>query len=91
MSGLSFFPIFPALLPLSWEAARYDHNVVDWAVKQQFNQSINYRNDPKFSDRQTWANSVVLEEQSDQGLYFLPFCLHRLDSLLYGRATLFKF
>ena len=25
--------------------------------------------------------------QSDQGLHCLPFCLHRLDSLLYGRAT----
>ena len=33
-----------------------------------------YRNDPKF------------EEQSDQGLHCLPFHLHRLDSLLYGRA-----
>ena len=30
---------------------------------------------------------LVLEEQSDQGLHCLPFCLHRLDSLLYGRAT----
>ena len=30
---------------------------------------------------------LLLEEQSDQGLHRLPFCLHRLDSLLYGRAT----
>ena len=30
---------------------------------------------------------LLLEEQSDQGLHCLPFCLHRLDSLLYGRAT----
>ena len=29
----------------------------------------------------------ILEEQSDQGLHCLPFRLHRLDSLLYGRAT----
>ena len=29
--------------------------------------------------------------QSDQGLHCLPFRLHRLDSLLYGRATKFKF
>ena len=28
-----------------------------------------------------------LEEQSDQGLQCLPFRLHPLDSLLYGRAT----
>ena len=27
---------------------------------------------------------------SDQGLHCLPFRLHRLDSLLYGRATWFK-
>ena len=30
---------------------------------------------------------LLLEEQSDQGLHFLPFRLHCLDSLLYGRAT----
>ena len=29
----------------------------------------------------------LLEEQSDQGLHCLPFSLHCLDSLLYGRAT----
>ena len=34
---------------------------------------------------------LLLEEQSDQGLHCLPFRLHRLDSLLYGRATYFKF
>ena len=33
----------------------------------------------------------LLLEQSDQGLHCLPFRLHRLDSLLYGRAILFKF
>ena len=30
---------------------------------------------------------LLLEEQSDQGLHCLLFRLHRLDSLLYGRAT----
>ena len=29
----------------------------------------------------------LLEEQSDQGLHCLPFCLQRLDTLLHGRAT----
>ena len=29
----------------------------------------------------------LLQEQSDQGLHCLPFRLHYLDSLLYGRAT----
>ena len=31
------------------------------------------------------------EELSDSGLHCLPFRLHLLDSLLYGRATLLKF
>ena len=30
---------------------------------------------------------LLLQEQSDQGLHSLPFRLHHLDSLLYGRAT----
>ena len=30
---------------------------------------------------------LLLKEQSDQGLHCLPFRLHRLDWLLYGRAT----
>ena len=46
-----------------------------------------YSNDPKFSDRYASANSA----DSDQGLHCLPFRLHRLNSLLYGRATYFKF
>ena len=28
---------------------------------------------------------------ADQGLHCLPFCLHLLDPLLYGKAALFKF
>ena len=51
-----------------------------------------YRNDPKFSDRYAWANSANPDQtaprgQSDQGLHYLPFRLHHLDSLLYGIAT----
>ena len=30
---------------------------------------------------------LLLEEPSDQGLHCLPFRLHHLDSLLYGKAT----
>ena len=30
---------------------------------------------------------LLLEEQSDHGLHCLPFRLHSLGSLLYGRAT----
>ena len=50
-----------------------------------------YRNVPKLLDRHVWANSVDPEEQSDQGLYCLPFCLHGLDALLYGKSILVKF
>ena len=43
--------------------------------------------------RQTVQTQIrlLLEEQFDQGLHCLPFCLHRLDTLLYGIATEFKF
>ena len=53
----------------------------------------NYRNDPKCLDRQIWANSPdqILKEQSDQGLHCLPFRLHLLDALPYGKATLLQF
>ena len=33
------------------------------------------------------VQTQIREEQSDQGLHCLPFRLHHLDSLLYGRAT----
>ena len=31
--------------------------------------------------------TLLLEEQSDKGLHYLPFRLHCLDSLLYYRDT----
>ena len=34
---------------------------------------------------------MLLEEQSDQGLHCLPFCLHLLDSLLCSKTILFQF
>ena len=34
---------------------------------------------------------LLLEEQSDQGLHCLPFRLHLLDALFYGKAALFNF
>ena len=45
-----------------------------------------YRNDPKFPDKQVWANSAdpdqtALEEQSDQGLHCLLFHLHLFDEI----------
>ena len=38
-----------------------------------------YHNAPKFLDRQAWANSVV-PDQTDQGLHWLLFELHHLDT-----------
>ena len=35
-----------------------------------------YRNDPKFSDRQVWANSADPDQTADQRLDSLPFRLH---------------
>ena len=45
-----------------------------------------YCNDPKFLDKQVWANSAdpdqtALEEQSDQGLHCLLFHLHLFDEI----------
>ena len=47
-----------------------------------------YRNVPKFSDRQVWANSADPDQTAPISLIsrLLP-----LDVLLYGKATLFKF
>ena len=34
---------------------------------------------------------LLLEEQSDQGLHYLPYCLHILNALLYGKTSFFHF
>ena len=36
-------------------------------------------------------DQTTLKEQSDQGLHMLPFSLHVLDVLLYGKFKLVKF
>ena len=50
------------------------------------------------SFRTDWSGQIVqtqirllLEEQSDQGLHYLQYCLHLLDALLYGKSSLFEF
>ena len=49
-------------------------------------------NDPKFSDRQVWANTLDPDQTApDQGLHCLPFGLHRLDSLFCCKAASIKF
>ena len=58
--------------------------VTEFSIRSS--QPLKILNDPKFSDRYAWANSTD-PDQSDQGLHYLPFRLHRLDSLLYGRAV----
>ena len=47
---------------------------------------LSFRTDRSGQTVQTQIR-LLLEEQSDQGLHCLPFRLHLLDSLLYGRAT----
>ena len=41
-------------------------------------------NDPKYPDRQVWANSL----DQDQGLQCLPFCLYLFDALVNGKTKL---
>ena len=48
-------------------------------------------NDPKFLDRQVWANSADPDQTADQHLDCLPFRLHLLNALLYGKAAMSKF
>ena len=45
-----------------------------------------------------WSRQIVktqirllLEEQSDQGLHYLQYCLHLLDALLDGKTSFFLF
>ena len=47
---------------------------------------LSFRTDRPWQTVQTQIR-LLLEEQSDQGLHCLPFRLHPLDSLLYGKAT----
>ena len=75
----------------------YDHIHVDHVAGDQTDTNKSNINDeheatqqvhdPKFLDRQAWANSVdpdqtAPKEQSDQGLHCLQFTLHLLDALL---------
>ena len=55
------------------------YNMLHWLL-------YNYRNNPKFSDRQVWVNKEDPDQiaQSDQGLHCLPFRLPLSDALLYS-------
>ena len=44
-----------------------------------------------FSDRQVWATSADPDQTADQRLDGLPFRLHLLNTLLYGKAEMSKF
>ena len=50
---------------------------------------LNFRTDR--SEQSVRTQVRLLEEQSDQGLHYLPFHPHLLDILLYDNATVFKF
>ena len=45
---------------------------------------LSFQTDMPGQTVQTQIRLLLVEEQSDLGLHCLPFCLHRLDSLLYG-------
>ena len=50
---------------------------------------LSFRTDRSMQTVQTQIR-LLLEEQSDQGLHCLPFCLHLRDTLYKGKATLFR-
>ena len=47
-----------------------------------------YRNDPKFSDRQVWANSVDPDQTADQRL---DFAIPSASFERYGKTAMSKF
>ena len=65
-----------------------------WCLKVEVCSStvmiLSFRTDRPGQTVQTQIR-LLLEEQSDQGLHCLLFRLHRLDTLLCGRAIYFKF
>ena len=61
------------------------HCLLNQAIKTTV-MILSFRTDRSGQTVQTQIR-LLLEEQSDQGLHCLPFRLHCLDSLLYGRAT----
>ena len=72
--------------PYTWRKSNISTFFIIWKIKTEttFLSSGHwyYHNDPriKFSDRHAWANSADPDQQSDQCLHCLPFCLHCLDS-----------
>ena len=66
------------------------HKITKWQNYHNEPKHLDRRNDPKFSERQVWANSAD-PDHSNQALHCLQFPLHRLDALLYCKAILLKF
>ena len=72
-----------------WEALYKRNQLLSQSEQNAWNITVmivSFRTDTPEQTVQTQI-SLLLEEQSDQGLHCLPFPLQRLDSLLYGRAT----
>ena len=83
----------PISLRLRWAKKRilivninYMSHVIRKPVLWHTVMILSFRTDMPGQTVQTQIK-LRLEEQSDQGLHCLPFCLDHLDSLLYGRAT----
>ena len=47
---------------------------------------IMYRNDPKFSDKQVWTNSVDPDQTAPRGSTLFAISSASLDALRYGKA-----
>ena len=81
---------------MTWLIYRFDDDVTVYFSDHQITEArtetvdtvliLSFQTDMPGQTVQTQIR-LLLEEQSDQGLHCLPFRLHRLDSLLYGRAT----
>ena len=67
------------------------HNLMRWLICQLFLHVLHAKWILSFQTDWLWQTVLTLKEQSNQGLHCLPFRPHLLDTLLYGKTTLFKF
>ena len=61
-------------------------HIATWEESDTTVMILSFRTDRPWQTVQTQIR-LLLEEQSDLGLHCLPFRMHHLDSLFYGRAT----
>ena len=73
-------------LSLCWAHSHFVGFVMSW-LKSIYSK-MNYHNDPKFSDRQVWANSVDPDQTAPRGAVWSASTLFAILSTSFGNITL---